>query len=90
MKCENCGKEIDHIITSFFDVSGDDHEEKIYFDECDDDAVYFDVDYSWCYDDLSEEEQHEGILCPFCKKPPFKKQETQIYRYIRVVKFKEG
>lgn len=89
MKCENCGKEIDRIVTSFFDVFGSDHDEEILIEECDKDAVYFDVDHSWCCDELSEDEQHEDIRCPYCGKPPFKNPETQIYRYIRVVKFKD-
>ena len=89
MKCENCGKEIDHIITSYFDPFDVDHTHKIPIVECENNAVYFDTDESWVGDELSEEEQHECILCPHCEKPPFKSYETQIYRIIRVVKFKD-
>lgn len=85
MKCENCGKEIDKIVTNFFDIDGSDYDQEIFIEEYDD-IVYFDVDRNWCYYELSEDEQHEGIRCPYCGKPPFKKHETDIY--IKVIKFK--
>lgn len=55
MKCENCGKEIDKIVTNFFDIDGSDYEQEIFIEEYDD-IVYFDLDRNWCYYELSEDQ----------------------------------
>ena len=33
MKCENCGKEINKIVTNFFDIDGSDYEQEIFIEQ---------------------------------------------------------
>ena len=89
MKCEKCGKEIDSVVVSFFDYNGRDYELAVPLQECEENAVYIDVDCNWTGYELTEEEQRERILCPQCKQFPFKYDEIQIYEIVRAVMFKE-
>ena len=88
IKCENCGKEIKHIITRSFDRFGNDFEDIRELTEYEVDAVGFDIDKNWCGYDLTENEQRELIECPYCHKYPFENNEIQIYEIVRVIGFK--
>ena len=89
MKCEKCGKEIDSVVVRFFDRDGSDYETAVPLQECEENAVYIDIDYNWTGYELTEEEQRERILCPQCKQFPFKCEEIQIHEIVRAVMFKE-
>ena len=91
MKCSNCGKEIKEIETNFFNRDGSDSFEKVEINEVAEvDGVSMIVDSNWCGADLTEEEQKEIMLCPFCKEYPFdKNKEIDIYEQLVVVCFKK-
>lgn len=89
MKCEKCGRKIDHVEIRQFAHDGSDYEWCAYLTETDEDAVWFLTDPTWTDYELSEEEQMDGIRCPCCKKFPFKHEEVQVYTEVRVVCFKE-
>lgn len=88
MKCEKCGKEIRSILTYIFERDGSDNEYEIEIREAQKDAVVFTVDKNWTGYELDEEEQIERIICPYCKKFPFKCEEVQVYEKVDVVCFK--
>lgn len=89
IKCEKCGKEIDHVVVDFFDRYGSDDYEMIPIFECDTNAAYIDLDSSWTGYDLTEEEQRETIQCPHCKQFPFKYEEVQVHEIVRAVMFRQ-
>lgn len=89
MKCEKCGKEIDHLLVNIFNHDGSDRECSEPLQECEEDAVYFDTSMNWTGAELSEDEQVDTIRCPECGEFPFKSKEIQTYEFIRVVMFKE-
>jgi len=85
-KCCQCGKEIDTIITSFFDKEGSDYDAEIKFKQVPSNAIVFEVGTDWVgYGGMEDIDQ---IRCPKCKKFPFKSEEIQCYEYLRVVCFK--
>lgn len=88
MKCEKCGKEIKSILTNIFEREGNDNEYEIEIREEPEKAVVFTVDKNWTGYELDEEEQIEEIICPYCKKFPFKHKEVQVYERVDVVCFK--
>lgn len=88
MKCENCGKEIEYINLDFFNYDGsDDYCEVPFYTDGVSDNIIMDVNSDWTGYELSEEEQMETIVCPCCKKFPFKHKEVQVYNIVRVVCF---
>lgn len=89
VKCEKCGKEIDHIVTNCFNYDGSDSDGKFMIEEHDDNAVVFNIGTNWTGYELTEEEQMESIRCPFCGAFPFKHKEVQTYSFVEVVMFKE-
>lgn len=89
MKCEICGAKIYTLLIDIFSHNGKDYEIEHPIKEFEKNAVTVDVTRNWVGEDLSEEEQMETILCPICKKFPFKHREVQAYELIRIVCFKE-
>lgn len=89
MKCEKCGKEIETVIVGFFAYDGSDYETEIPLQECENNAVFVDLDCNWTGYELTEEEQRETILCPHCKQFPFEEKEVQVYEIVRAVMFRE-
>lgn len=89
MKCEKCGKEIDHVIVDIFAYDGSDYYAQIPIFECDENAAYIDLDRSWTGYELTEEEQRETIECPHCKQFPFKYEEVQVHEIVRAVMFRQ-
>lgn len=88
MKCEKCGKTIDHVMVGLFDHNGSDSDVKHYIEETEEDAVVFETETNWTGYELSEEEMMDTISCPHCGKFPFKHEEVQVYTVVRVVCFK--
>lgn len=85
-KCCQCGKEIDTILTNFFNDSGSDYEKEIKFKQVPSNAIVFEVGTNWVgYGGMEDTDQ---IRCPKCHKFPFKSEEIQCYEYLRVVCFK--
>ena len=91
IKCEKCGREICHIITNCFQYDGSDIDFRFPLTEHPSTkAISFDANSNWCGYELTEEEQREHILCPYCKQYPFKDKEIQVYNIVQVVMFKEN
>lgn len=90
IRCKNCRKTIDSIITSKFDYEGIDSDYEYPLEEAEEDAVLFETDTNWTGYGLTEEEIAESIKCPHCDKFPFYKNEVQVYNVVRVVCFKAG
>lgn len=90
-KCCQCGKEIDTVLTRFFDHNGADYEAEIKFKQVPSNAITFDVKPNWVGYGISDSfEDVEGIIsCPNCHKFPFKGKEVQCYEYLEVVCFKK-
>ena len=88
MKCEKCGKEMNTIRVDRFNHEGCDSSYCYHYTECEEDAVYVDLDSNWTGYGLSEEEMLDTIECPHCGKFPFKNKEIQVYEIVRVVCFK--
>lgn len=88
MKCEKCGKEIDHVKISMFERDGSDID--MFIDVLEDDfgSVIIETNQNWCGYELTEEEQMEDIKCPHCNEFPFKQKEVQVYDVVKVVCFK--
>ena len=89
MKCECCGASLDSLNVLTFDYEGSDYWDEIMIEECEKDAVVIDTDRNWTGYEQSEEEMRETIVCPRCRKWPFKSEELQIYETVRLVMFKE-
>lgn len=87
MICEKCGKQIDNLLIDTFLRDGSDIDESPYIEE-NKTAVWFETTQNWTGYELTEEEQREHILCPYCKKFPFKHREVQVFNVVRVVCFK--
>ena len=90
MKCEKCGKEIDELLINVFNYDGSDSDYKIPFTECEEHAVFIDVNKNWTGYELSKDEQRDTICCPHCKRFPFKSNEIQVESIIRVICFKQN
>lgn len=88
MKCEMCGKDIDHLSVDCFTYEGADRPVDYYINECENNAVYIDTTANWTGYELSDEERAETIECPHCGKFPFKEKEIQVYDIVRVVMFR--
>lgn len=88
MKCEMCGKSIDHLSIDCFTYEGSDRPVDYYINECENNAVYIDTTNNWVGYELSGEEQAETISCPHCGKFPFEEKEIQVYDIVRVVMFR--
>ena len=87
MKCEKCGKYIMTVKINEFSRDGSDHLIEIPIKEYQNNAIGIDTTQDWCGYDLTEEEQAETILCPYCNEFPFKDKEIQCYEIVRVVCF---
>ena len=87
MRCKCCGKEIVHVKVDMFNHDGSDDFIDVPFQECDENAVYIDLNSNWTGYELSDEEQFETILCPLCNKFPFE-EELQLHEIVRVISFK--
>ena len=87
MICEKCGKQINNLLidTFLYDGSDTDISHDIQEDET---AVWFETTQNWAGYELTEEEQRERIICPYCKQFPFKHQEVQVIDVVRVICFK--
>lgn len=88
MKCEKCGKDLSYLYLDKFNYDGSDNFVKHYLEECLINAVVIETDSNWTGYELSEEEQKETIVCPYCNKFPFKKEEIQAYDVVKIVMFK--
>ena len=55
VKCKCCGREINYLNVSLFDIRGSDSFEKLPLYECDDNAVYIEPGQVWTGYELSEE-----------------------------------
>ena len=89
MRCEKCGRQIIAVEINEFQRDGSDRFRDIPIKEYLDNAVGFETTQDWCGYDLTEEEQTEAILCPYCNEFPFKDREIQVYEVVRVVCFKQ-
>ena len=89
MKCEKCGNEICRLKIDMFNHDGSDNFYSYIFDEVEKNVVV-EIDKNWTGYELSEEEQIETIVCPYCGEFPFKDKEIQVYEIVRLVMFKNG
>ena len=88
MKCEKCGKEINTLLINKFDCYGSDVFCEYPLSECDVNSVLIDTDRNWTGYELSDDEKTETVVCPNCKKYPFKDKEIQEHEIVRLVMFK--
>ena len=89
MKCEKCERQLIAVEINEFQRDGSDRFRDIPIKEYLDNAVGFETTQDWCGYDLTEEEQAETILCPYCNEFPFKDREIQVYEVVRVACFKQ-
>ena len=93
VNCNKCGcpLTLDGIEVLNFRIDGSDYWDKEQLKECDNEAVYLDLQANWtgCEFDDDMDEKRASIRCPRCHKYPFKKKEIQTYQIIRVVMFDE-
>lgn len=87
MKCRNCGVKIDSVLIDVFNYDGSDSQIRVNFEEYPENAKVIVADKNWCGYGLTEKEQIERILCPYCKKFPFKIKEVQVHELIHIVCF---
>lgn len=90
MKCEKCGQEISNLLVDVFRYDGSDAFDEHPVFECEENAAYIETTPNWTGYEQSEEEMLDTVVCPHCKKFPFKNTEMQIYDVVRVVCFKEA
>ena len=89
MKCEKCGKELNYMKMLKFNYDGSDNWVNVDIQEFkDEEAVFMDIDHNWTGYELTEEEQMETIICPYCEHFPFEHKEVQVYEIVRAVCFK--
>lgn len=88
MKCEICGKKLDSLLINTFDRFGSDYWDEVMIEECEKDAVIVETTRNWTGYELSEEEMRETVVCPYCKKWPFRSEELQIHEPVHLVMFK--
>ena len=72
MKCSECGAEIGEVLVDKFSYDGDDSYERVELQEVGDKTYEITVDHSWTGDELDDDEARETVLCPHCRKFPFK------------------
>lgn len=91
MICRNCGKELNDVLISKFDIEGNDYlvKEKIFDETYQDDykVITFFTDADWTGYGLNSEDNINDVCCPNCSKPLF--GEVQYYEKILVVGFCE-
>ena len=86
-KCCQCNKEITTIITRVFDRDGSDYEKEVNFKQVPHNAIVFEIGTDWVgYGGMEDTDQ---IMCPNCRKFPFKSDEIQCYEYLKVVCFRK-
>ena len=90
MKCEKCGQEISNLLVDVFRYDGSDTFDLHPLYECDENAAYIETTQNWTGYEVSEDEMRDTIVCPHCKRFPFKSTEIQVYDVVRVVCFKEA
>ena len=90
MKCEKCGKELEHIDINMFDRDGSDDLDSHCFQECEENAVVIDTNSAWAGYELSDEERLETVKCPHCGQFPFKNTEIQVHEIVRLVMFRRS
>ena len=75
MKCSKCGKEIDHVLLDEFQYDGTDRDRLAIIEDLGDEVYGVSTDHNWVGDGLDDEDVYDTILCPKCKKFPFKSRE---------------
>jgi hypothetical protein len=88
IECEQCNNELDYVEVDMFDHEGaDDWHEVGFLDH--EGGIYLDLPLNWTGHDFDDcdDEKHETIRCPYCKKYPFKCTEIQTTTFDRVVMF---
>lgn len=77
MKCSNCGKNIEHVLVDEFQYDGTDRDTAIAINDLGDNCYNITVTHNWTGDGLDDEDVYDTIICPFCRKFPFKSREIQ-------------
>lgn len=73
--CENCGKEIDYVLINTFDWDGNDRDYIAHLEDLGDGVYGISTTHNWTGDGLDDEDAIDTIVCPKCKKFPFKCKE---------------
>lgn len=76
MKCNNCGAEIDHVLVNEFQYDGIDRYRLTELENLGDDTYGLGTDHNWTGDGLDDEDVYDTVVCPKCKKFPFKSREV--------------
>ena len=83
MICEKCGKETEFLEVDMFEYDGsDDWYMADTYEEGD--CVMLNLLPQWTGYELDEDEYHETIRCPHCKKYPFKDKLIEATRMVCV------
>ena len=88
MKCEKCGKEINHLEIDMFNYDGSDEWRVTQFEEHTN-AVTIDTNPAWTGYEMSYEEMRESIRCPECKQYPFEDDGIDAQIIIEVIIWKK-
>lgn len=75
MKCNNCGQEITNVLINEFQYDGTDKDRLAKIEDLGDEVYGISTDSHWTGDGLEDEDCYDTILCPICKKFPFKSKE---------------
>ena len=89
MKCEKCGKEIDHFEIDMFNYDSSDEWRDIQFTEHPNGAVTIDTGCDWTGYEMGYDEMCESIRCPECKRYPFRDENIDAQVFVSVVMWKE-
>lgn len=89
IKCEQCGEEITSVLAGFFLRDGSDADFEVPIVAYSE-AVIMELNQNWTGYELSEEERLDTIVCPCCKKFPFKQREMNSCDIVRVVCFRSA
>ena len=87
IKCEKCGKEMEHIMINKFNIDGSDSFNEVPYVIHRDDCISVITDGNWTGYELSEEEMLETIVCPHCGNYPFEEKEIYAYDEVEIVMF---
>lgn len=79
MICSSCGAEIEHVLIDKFQWDGTDRDELTVLEDLDDNCYGIATDHNWTGDELDEDDTdiYDTIVCPKCRKFPFKSKEIQ-------------
>lgn len=76
MKCANCGEEINKVLINKFAHDGSDDYISAELEDLGQHNAYgIATDKNWTGDELEDDEAIETVICPKCKKFPFKCKE---------------